>query len=87
MREVFPDDITHSAAGCNSSIKVRSARSAESETTGGPSEKPAQVDWSVIQAGMPNPLPNGDSQTTQSPSTQRTLRKILKLTPNRYDHG
>jgi hypothetical protein len=83
---MFPDEIARSAAGCNSSIKARSARSAESETTSGPSEKPAQVDWSVIQAGMPNPLPDGDSQTTQSPSTQCTLRKTLKLTPNRYDH-
>ena len=83
MREVFPDDITHSAAGCNPSIKVRSARSAESETIGGPSEKPAQVDWSVIQAGMANPLPDGDSQTTQSPSEQCTLRMTVRFTPNR----
>ena len=66
--------------------RFRSSRRAESETTGGPTENPAQTALSVIQAGMAMAFPFGDSQTTQSPSWRRILRTTGRLFPNRSSH-
>ena len=52
------------------SRKVRSARRADSETTGGPTERAARTDGSVIQIGIAIAAPEGDSQTTQSPPSR-----------------
>jgi hypothetical protein len=72
---VFPDGLSHFAVGCNPSRKVRRARRADSETTGGPTEKAAHTDGSVIQTGIVIALPCGDLQTTQSPLSRRNLRE------------
>jgi len=68
--EVFSDDLSHFAVGCKPSRKVRSARRADSETTGGPTERAAHTDGSVIQIGIAIAAPEGDSQTTQSPPSR-----------------
>jgi hypothetical protein len=42
--EAFSDGLSHSEVGRKPETKARSAVSAESATTGGPTEKPAQTD-------------------------------------------
>src|SRR5262249_32023905 len=82
--EVFSDGLSHSAGERKKpSSKVRRARKAESETTGGPIEKPEQTACSVIQAGTAIGCPRGDSQTRKSPSSRCIRRKTGRVISNK----
>jgi hypothetical protein len=84
---VFPDDLSHFAAGCKEAIKARNSARAGNATAGGPVEKLAQTAASAIHAGMPTAFPADISQTSQSPCWRRIRRKTGKLDPNKLHHG